>query len=77
MHRALAIPELLLSVFFFLDGRSNANTAVVCKSWSEFALNELWKNVDISILKSLAPMDASLLEEKSVLVSGFTVRTRS
>lgn len=76
MHRVLAIPELLLNVFSFLDDRSNAKTAVVCKSWSEFALNELWKNVDISILKSLAPMDVSLLEEKSVLVSGFTVRSR-
>lgn len=70
MHRALAIPELLLNVFSYLDAQSNAKAAIVCKTWSEFALNELWQNVDIGIFKSLAPMDSSLLETKSVLVSG-------
>lgn len=69
MHRALSLPELLLSVFACLDHQSNAKAARVCRSWSEHALNELWKDVDIMILQSLAPIDKTLLEECSGIVS--------
>ena len=71
MHRALNLPELLSNVFAFLDYQSGARTARVCKTWSEHALNEPWKNVDIMVFRSLAPLNSTVLEEESMLVSVF------
>ncbi|KZP14522.1 hypothetical protein FIBSPDRAFT_1048739 [Athelia psychrophila] len=46
MHRILSIPELLDIIFSHLDEPTNASNAVVCKAWSEVALNVLWADVD-------------------------------
>ncbi|KAH9850858.1 hypothetical protein C2E23DRAFT_833106 [Lenzites betulinus] len=45
--RVLAIPEILELVFSFLDQRKDvAKTALVCRNWSEVALDNLWRDVD-------------------------------
>lgn len=46
MHRVLAIPELLDTIFRTMDNRSNLNNALVCRAWSEIALDTLWREVD-------------------------------
>ena len=46
MHRILAIPELLDIIFAHLDPPTTAACAVVCKPWSDVALNALWADVD-------------------------------
>jgi hypothetical protein len=46
MHRVLAIPELLDTVFKAMDNRSNLNNALVSRAWSEIALDTLWRHVD-------------------------------
>ncbi|KAI0064027.1 hypothetical protein BV25DRAFT_1823528 [Artomyces pyxidatus] len=43
--RALVLPEILARVFGALDAQSNVSNAVVCKTWSEAALDELWRDV--------------------------------
>ncbi|TFK60169.1 hypothetical protein BDN72DRAFT_905209 [Pluteus cervinus] len=61
-HRALAIPELLRSFFFALpDTRDNSHTALVCRTWSDIALDVLWYEVnDICILfNRLVPLTKS------------------
>lgn len=45
-QRVLIIPELLESIFSFCDTNDNAKNAVVCRAWSEVALDILWKEVD-------------------------------
>lgn len=58
IRRVLEIPEILELVFSFLDDKSNANNAAVCRRWSQLALNILWRDVsDIRRAFSLlAPM---------------------
>lgn len=46
LHRVLAIPELLDMIFGYLDRKSNVANAQVCKTWSNIALDVLWKDVD-------------------------------
>ncbi|KAF5362063.1 hypothetical protein D9756_002838 [Leucocoprinus leucothites] len=46
MHRVLTIPELLDTIFKSLDNNSNLTNALVCRSWSEVALDALWRHVD-------------------------------
>ena len=43
--RVLFFPEILDIIFSFLDPRSNANNARVCRQWSEVALDTLWYEV--------------------------------
>ncbi|TFK61097.1 hypothetical protein BDN72DRAFT_965365 [Pluteus cervinus] len=46
-RRVLAIPELLRSIFFSLPDRGdNYCTTLVCRVWSEIALDVLWYEVD-------------------------------
>jgi hypothetical protein len=63
-RRVLDIPELLDMVFGFLDDRSNASNASVCKRWSEIALDSLWRELDdlgrlFGILKPLKQIGES------------------
>ncbi|KAJ7650397.1 hypothetical protein FB45DRAFT_17131 [Roridomyces roridus] len=44
--RVLQIPELLALVFQFLDPESQCAGLLVCKRWSEIALDALWRVVD-------------------------------
>ncbi|KIM82828.1 hypothetical protein PILCRDRAFT_457828 [Piloderma croceum F 1598] len=53
VHPVLTIPELLDSVFSFLDHHSNGTNACVCKAWSNVALPVLWCDVDLWRLVSL------------------------
>lgn len=46
MDRVLAIPELLDTIFKTADKNSNFNNALVSRTWSEIALNHLWREVD-------------------------------
>ncbi|KXN83439.1 hypothetical protein AN958_01453 [Leucoagaricus sp. SymC.cos] len=46
MHRVLRIPELLDTIFRSLENHDNLNNALVCRSWSEVALDALWRHVD-------------------------------
>ena len=57
-QRVLEIPEILELIFSFLDAETNAVNALVCRKWSELALNNVWRDVsEIRRLFSLlAPM---------------------
>ncbi|TFK61091.1 hypothetical protein BDN72DRAFT_883320 [Pluteus cervinus] len=66
-HRVLAIPELLRSVFFSLPGLdNNYRTALVCRAWSEIALDVLWYEVDdiCTLFNLLVPL-TNLTDESS------------
>jgi hypothetical protein len=56
-HRVLAIPELLQTIFSFGTRASNVSNALVCRSWLEPALDNVWREVDdiYYLLKILAP----------------------
>ncbi|XP_006456157.1 hypothetical protein AGABI2DRAFT_210964 [Agaricus bisporus var. bisporus H97] len=58
MHRVLAIPELLDTVFKSMDSRSNLNNALVSRAWSEIALDTLWRQVNdlYRLFNLLAPL---------------------
>ncbi|KIO32396.1 hypothetical protein M407DRAFT_18707 [Tulasnella calospora MUT 4182] len=43
---ALAVPELLANFFSFATQSTLGTCALVCKLWSEVALDELWKHLD-------------------------------
>src|ERR1700761_4238796 len=45
VNRVLEIPELLDMVFGYLDELSNVSNALVCKRWSEVALDALWREL--------------------------------
>ena len=64
-NRVLEIPEILELVFSFLDREDNFQNLVVCKNWSELALNNLWRHVDdpirlFSILSPMGPAPSAL-----------------
>lgn len=74
MHRALLIPDVLKETFAFADGSSNSVNARVCKQWSEIALDEVWRVVDLeNVFRSLGPMrleaDSAALGGKSLVSS--------
>ena len=56
--RPIDVPELLAIVFSYLDDRSLARTARVCRHWSDAALDTLWyKLTDLRpLLNLLAPL---------------------
>ena len=60
--RVLAIPEIIELIMSFLDKKDNVNNACVCRSWSEIALDCIWRNVDdiTQLLRLLAPLDTVL-----------------
>ncbi|KAF9441510.1 hypothetical protein P691DRAFT_779783, partial [Macrolepiota fuliginosa MF-IS2] len=45
-HRVLAIPELLDTIFRMMDNHCNLTNSLVCRAWSEIALDTLWRQVD-------------------------------
>ena len=57
VHRVLAIPELLQIIFSFGTRGSNVSNALVCRSWREPALDNVWREVDdiYYLLQLLAP----------------------
>ncbi|KAF8835220.1 hypothetical protein BDN67DRAFT_959378 [Paxillus ammoniavirescens] len=57
-HRVLFIPELVDIVFNFLDRKTNVTNALVCKQWSQIALDVVWKEVDdlIQLFSLLKPI---------------------
>lgn len=50
MHPALSIPEILAQIFVCLDKKSNVATALVCKQWSDIALDEVWREARLDQL---------------------------
>jgi hypothetical protein len=58
MHNVLSIVELLENIFTFVDAKSNANNACVCKQWSEICLASLWRDVTnlSGLLRILSPL---------------------
>lgn len=64
MHQALSITEILGLIFSelqpsadHLSKADNCRNARVCKIWSEIALGEVWRVVDLGrVFRSLAPM---------------------
>jgi len=57
-HRVLSIPELLQTIFSFGSRASNVSNALVCRSWREPALDQIWHEVDdiYYLLQLLAPL---------------------
>lgn len=57
-HRVLSIPELLQTIFSFGSRASNVSNALVCRSWRELALDQIWHEVDdiYYLLQLLAPL---------------------
>ena len=58
-HRVLSIPELLQTIFSFGSRASNVSNALVCRSWLEPALDQIWHEVDdiYYLLQLLAPLE--------------------
>lgn len=56
MHRTLYITEIIRYIFSFLDLRSNARNARVCKTWKDAALDATWRVVGPDVFRSLAQM---------------------
>ncbi|TFK58469.1 hypothetical protein BDN72DRAFT_966336, partial [Pluteus cervinus] len=44
-HRVLQIPELLNIIFSYLTDNEHITNALVCKKWSDVALDALWREV--------------------------------
>lgn len=58
MHHVLTVQEIIAHIFGFLDQRSNARNACVCKTWSECALDAVWYEVPLpNVFSSLSPME--------------------
>ncbi|KIK96983.1 hypothetical protein PAXRUDRAFT_137252 [Paxillus rubicundulus Ve08.2h10] len=57
-HRVLFIPELVDIIFRFLDKKTNVTNALVCKQWSQIALDVVWKEVDdlVQLFSLLKPI---------------------
>jgi hypothetical protein len=57
-HRVLSIPELLQSIFNFGSRASNVSNALVCRTWREPALDQIWHEVDdiYYLLQLLSPL---------------------
>lgn len=47
MHRALLLPDIFLVILSLLYRQDNARCARVCKFWSDAALDEVWREVNI------------------------------
>ncbi|KAF8835217.1 hypothetical protein BDN67DRAFT_959372 [Paxillus ammoniavirescens] len=58
VQRLLFVPELVDVIFNFLDRMTNLTNALVCKQWSQIALDVVWKEVDnlIQLFSLLKPM---------------------
>lgn len=61
IQHVCSIPELLNIIFDHLGPSSNANNALVCKVWSEVALDKLWSEVcnPRQLLSILAPISTT------------------
>ncbi|KAG8992912.1 hypothetical protein FRB94_011187 [Tulasnella sp. JGI-2019a] len=58
IHRALAVPELLLSILELSTGNDLNTFALVCSSWKDLALDIKWRTFTVRLtvlLKMLAP----------------------
>ncbi|KAF8839248.1 hypothetical protein BDN67DRAFT_981963 [Paxillus ammoniavirescens] len=57
-------PELLDTIFNFLDKKTNVTNALVCKQWSQIALDVVWKEVDdlVLLLNLLKPVFKAMPE---------------
>ncbi|KAI0073082.1 hypothetical protein K474DRAFT_1723382 [Panus rudis PR-1116 ss-1] len=61
VHRVLDIPEILELILSQLDRKSNVQNALVCKRWSDIALNLVWRDVTdlLFLFQLLAPLEKS------------------
>ncbi|KAH8091795.1 hypothetical protein BXZ70DRAFT_469086 [Cristinia sonorae] len=57
-HKVVQIPEIVELILSFLDKSSNVQNALVCKQWSDIALNLLWRDLpDVCpLFELLCPM---------------------
>lgn len=62
MYTALAVPEIFLLIFRSgLEVKDLVNAALVCRAWSEWALEVRWKDFKIPIraaIQVLAPVES-------------------
>ncbi|KAF8580717.1 hypothetical protein K439DRAFT_1662647 [Ramaria rubella] len=58
LRQVLNIPELLRFIFGYTDERTQVACALVCKTWLEPALDELWRHITTPdvLFRLLAPM---------------------
>jgi hypothetical protein len=58
MHDALALSEILCSIFKFTDEKTDVSSVRVCKAWHEVVLDVIWYRVDRldGLFKLLGPM---------------------
>lgn len=73
----LAVPELLASILSFATSSTLASCAVMCKPWSQVALDKLWKHMDsvfpllelvlnMELLRDLESLAPNSLEVRAV-----------
>ncbi|KAG9033448.1 hypothetical protein FRB95_014814 [Tulasnella sp. JGI-2019a] len=55
-HRALAVPELFISIFGSSTGKDLNNLALVCSSWKELALDIKWRTSTVPLTIFLSRM---------------------
>ncbi|KAF8835219.1 hypothetical protein BDN67DRAFT_959375 [Paxillus ammoniavirescens] len=62
------IPELIDIIFNFLDRKTNVTNALVCKQWSQIALDVVWNEVDdlIQLFSLLKPIREAKLPGERV-----------
>jgi F-box-like len=58
-QRVLTLPELLQTIFSFGTRASNVSSALVCRSWREIALDQVWREIDdiYYLLDILTPLN--------------------
>ena len=74
---ALKICEIIALIFSFLDTQSNARNALVCKAWSDPALDNVWRNVTrpFLLLGLLAPLQLRDVKDPECRFKSVFVRT--
>lgn len=57
---------MVQNIFELADDRTRAAGALVCRGWSQHALDELWRALDslIPVFRLLSPLEASEHEEE-------------
>lgn len=63
--QVFSVPELASAIFSVVDQATLVACALVCRSWKEPALDELWKHLD-----SILPLFGLLFNAKALLQGG-------
>jgi hypothetical protein len=78
-QRVLFIPELVDIIFNLLDRKTNATNALVCKQWSQIALDVVWKEVDdlLQLFRLLKPIRLDLHKSEEELYAFYVSHLKS